>query len=173
MLTALVVPVPEAAPLVDGWREQTATAKPSAGMPPHVTLLFPFVPAEQVDDALLADLRALLGGFEPFDVTFVGTARFATFAYLAPEPAAPFAALIAAVAERFPDYPQYDGEHGDVVPHLTIARGEPALLDAAEADVLPKLPLSARVTEAHLFEELEALSQRWGSRARFPLDGPR
>ncbi len=48
MLTALVVAFPEAWPIVDGWRERTCLDRPSIGIPPHVTLVFPFVPAEEV-----------------------------------------------------------------------------------------------------------------------------
>ena len=89
-------------------------------------------------------------------------------AYLAPEPPEPFARLTEAIAERWPNYPPYEGIHEVVIPHLTVAYGDDALLDAVDADITPKLPIDAVVTEAVLLEELEPES-RWRERARFSL----
>ena len=41
----VIIPVPEAADAVDRWREETCNDKPSIGVPAHITLIFPFVPA--------------------------------------------------------------------------------------------------------------------------------
>src|SRR5215216_5253276 len=49
--SALIVAVPEAEPLVGGWRLRYDDA--SLGVPAHVTLLFPFMPAEELGEALL------------------------------------------------------------------------------------------------------------------------
>ncbi len=49
-----------------------------------------------------------------------------------------------------------------------MAYGDDALLAEIDADVTPKLPIEAQVTEAVLLEELEP-DVRWGERARFPL----
>ena len=76
-------------------------------------------------------------------------------AYLAPEPPEPFASLTEAIVERWPDYPPYEGIHETVIPHLTVAYGDDSLLAEVEADVTPKLPIEAHVTEAVLLEELE------------------
>ena len=54
MRSAITVPFPEAAAF-DGWRERTCGSKPSHGVPPHVTLLFPFAPAP-VEDALVTEI---------------------------------------------------------------------------------------------------------------------
>ena len=64
--TALVVEVPEAAAAVDGWRERTSPAKPSNGVPSHVTVLFPFVPAAEVDDELIRKLGELFAALPSF-----------------------------------------------------------------------------------------------------------
>ena len=49
METAVVIAFPAFSPVVDGWRERTsAEDRPSMGIPPHVTLLHPFVPAEAI-----------------------------------------------------------------------------------------------------------------------------
>jgi 2'-5' RNA ligase len=143
--------------------------KPSQGVPAHVTVLFPFVPAEEIDDALLEELRALFAGFEPFGFTLPRLRRFPTTLYLEPEPAGPFRELTRAVAERWPEHQPYEGEFEDVVPHLTVAQGEPELLDAAEADVAPKLPLVTRATEATLLVEVERFGELWEPRVTFPF----
>ena len=169
MLTALVIPVQRAAPIVDGWREKTVVDKPSIGIPPHITLLFPFVPAEEIDNQVLLDLRELFAGFEPFGFTLPRCGRFAATLYLAPEPAGAFVELTRALCERWPDCEPYGGEFDRVVPHLTVATAEDELLDAIEADVAPRLPLTARATEAVLLEEQERFWQKWGTRASFPL----
>jgi 2'-5' RNA ligase len=179
VLTALVVAVPEASSAVDGWREQTSDnrpdrrrlarrrLRPSMGIPPHVTLLFPFAPAERVDESL-DELRQLFAGTLAFDVSFRELRRFPELAYLAPEPPEPFASLTEAIVERWPAYPPYEGIHETVIPHLTVAYGNDSLLAEVEADVTPQLPIEAHVVEAVLLEERE-LDVRWAARARFPL----
>ncbi|MDX6514929.1 MAG: hypothetical protein QOH73_595 [Gaiellaceae bacterium] len=170
--SGLAVAVPGIAPAIDGWRERTCDAKPSTGVPPHVTLLFPFAPAREVDDALLFAVDQLLGRFAPFGITLARTARFPGVLYLEPEPAEPLRTLTVALVERFPEYPPYEGVFGtDLVPHLTVAQGEDAVLDAAARDVEPALPFRAAVREALLFEETEPDYGAWQLRARFQLRG--
>ena len=57
--------------------------------------------------------------------------------YLAPDPPEPFSRLTEAIVERWPDYPPYEGIHETVIPHLTVAYGDDALLTEIEADVTP------------------------------------
>lgn len=169
MLTALVVPVARVGSIVDPWREQTCNDKPSIGVPAHVTVLFPFLPAEEVEYQLLDDLRHLFAGLEPFGFTLPKTERWPTVLYLPPVPAGPFVELTRAVLERWPDCRPYEGRHEEIVPHVTVAQGEGALLDLAEADVAPKLPLTTRATEVLLLEERRPFWQEWATRERFPL----
>jgi hypothetical protein len=77
---AIVVPFEELAPVVDGLRERTCISKPSHGMPPHVTLLYP-APGDV--DAIAGVLVA----FVAFDVVFARLDRFPGTLWLAPEPA--------------------------------------------------------------------------------------
>ena len=171
METAVVIAVPALSPVVDDWRERTSPDdRPSMGIPPHVTLLHPFVPAEAVDDEVLAELERLFAATAPFVVKFRELRRWPEMAYLAPEPPEPFTQLTEAIVDRWPDYPPYEGIHETVIPHLTVAYGDEALLAEIEADVTPKLPIEAQVTEAVLLEELEP-DVRWGERARFRLAG--
>jgi 2'-5' RNA ligase len=167
--SAIVVPVPEAAPVVDGWRERTLLTKPSTGVPAHVTLDFPFVPAAELTEELVDGLRELFAAVEPFEFELRRTGRFPHTLYLAPEPAEPFVALVDRLRTAYPDFPPYGGRYEGVVPHLTVAEGEDAVLDEAEADVLRSLPLSAVAREALLLEETEPQWARWETRAQLPF----
>jgi hypothetical protein len=167
--TALVVAVPEAAPVVDPWRERTSAAKPSAGVPAHLTIVFPFVEPRIVTEPLLEDLRALFVAIPSFTCAFATPARFDSVLYLAPLPAEPIVHLTQAVWDAYPDYPPYGGELETIVPHLTAAEGDPTTLDEAESDIRRFLPIATHVTEVVLLEELEPDAARWGTRASLPL----
>jgi 2'-5' RNA ligase len=167
--SALVVEVPQAAAAVEGWLERTATAKPSGGIPAHVTILFPFVPAADIDDALIEQLGAVFVRIPPFDFELRECRRFPAVLYLAPDPPEPFTAMTEAVAAAYPDYPPYEGVFDSIVPHLTVAEGLPPVLTRAEGEVRQWLPIVADASEVVLLEELEREPARWHARARIPL----
>jgi 2'-5' RNA ligase len=165
--TGVIVHVPLAEPLVGRWRLRHTYDAP-LGMPPHVTLLFPFFPTDQLTDEVEARLARLLGEADAFDVTFAQTARFPDVLYLEPQPSAPFAALTDAIAAEWPEHPPYEGVHETVIPHLTVAESEDeALLQQIGANIEPGLPFRTRVSEAQLYTEDSA--GRWHERSRLPL----
>jgi len=166
--SAVIVAVPEAEPVVGELRLRHTHDAP-LGVPAHVTLLFPFVPAERADEAE-GQLAELLRGHAPFDGTFARTARFPDVLYLAPEPAERFSALTEAIAAEWPEHPPYEGVHETVIPHLTVAESEDgALLDTIAAEVEPRLPIRTHVSEATLIVEDE--EGRWHEHGRLPLGG--
>ena len=163
--TAVVFNVPVVEPIVSPWRDRL---DPSAaeGMPAHVTLLFPFVPAPRLTDETQAELQALCAEFAPLAVDFAHTARFPGILYLDPEPADGLRELTTAIAAQWPEAQPYGGLHNDVIPHLTVACADDAVLDAIESKVAPQLPVTARLQEAELcvFD-----GARWQPRASLPL----
>jgi len=167
--TAIVVVVPEAASLVDGLRRRY-TPDGAAGMPPHVTLLYPFLNGALLTATTEAGIHDAAGSFAPFDVALAATARFErpedAVLWLRPEPREPFLALTAALVEAFPAQQPYGGAFEEVIPHLTVAVGEPTVLDAIEAELIARLPVRARVEEVALFQ-LEPGG--WRRRESFPL----
>jgi 2'-5' RNA ligase len=167
--SALILAVPEAGRSVEQWRERTCTDKPSIGIPAHVTLLFPFVPASEIDDRLVAELSELFGGFENFNFELRETRRWPEMVYLAPEPPEPFVDLTEAIVARYPDYPPYEGVFDSIVPHLTVAHGGASLLGQAEAELLESLPIGVVAREVVLLEETVPDWGRWQTRARFAL----
>jgi 2'-5' RNA ligase len=166
--TAVVVTVPEAEAAV-GAVYWTHTRSGREGLAPHVTLLIPFADSESVP---LAETRAVIGSFEPFDFELTAVRRFAardTVLWLAPEPADPFVAVTEALVRAFPEFRPYDGAFADIVPHLTVAIGrDPALLDRIERDLVASLPVRSRAGAATIVQHVD---DRWQPLSTIPFGG--
>ena len=91
--SAVLVEVPEAEPVVGEWRRRHTYDGP-LGVPPHVTLLFPFVPAERLTEDVEERLAGLLGIARAFDAAFARTARWPSLLYLEPQPSERFSAVM-------------------------------------------------------------------------------
>jgi hypothetical protein len=155
---ALVVPFTGLPDIVTDWLERTVPTKPSHGMPPHVTVLYPS-PGDVVG------IAETLWDFSAFDVDFHRLDRFPGTLWLAPEPAAPFRELTNRLVERYPEYPPYGGSFAEVIPHLTVAQAE---LDEAAGAIADWLPLRARAESALLLERVQ--SEHWREVATFDLE---
>ena len=161
--TALLVRLPEIGPLIATWFDRG----PHDGVGAHVTVLVPFLPADQIDEAVIERLTGLLRGFEAFDVRFSRTGRFPTVLYLKPEPEQTFRAMTDAVYGAWPDYPPYQGKYEDSTPHLTVLIDAGAdEYDEAQAAVEQLLPLEARAVAVDL---LVFDGDRWSLLRRLPL----
>ncbi|MGI5127300.1 2'-5' RNA ligase family protein [Pseudonocardia sp. CA-107938] len=165
LLSAVIVPVPAAEPLVGALRAEL-DRHAALGVPAHVTVMAPFLPAAALDAATVADLAAVVATVPAFDVAFTQVRWFDDrLVYLAPEPAAPFVALTEAVGERFGLQP-YGGEH-EPVPHLTVAYDAPAeRLQAVAAELAGGLPVVAEIDQAVLYVEADG---RWAPHLPLPL----
>ena len=139
----------------------------AVGAPPHITLLYPFVPVERLRPAVRRDLAEIAASVEPFDVRFARIGRFPTAIYLVPEPSAPFAALTAAIEARFPDHPPYEGAFDEVIPHLTLVESGGVDLDRIAAASRRFLPFTRRVRSIELL--VEDGTGRWHGRWRIAL----
>ena len=169
----MLVLIPEAESVVASHRADLDVAA-RLGVPAHVTVLYPFVPPERVDNAVISDLAGAVGSVACFDVTFARLRWFErSVLWLAPEPVDPFRALTAAVQGAFPGYLPYGGVHADLVPHLTIGQDQPyPHFESAHRAIEPSLPFTARVSNAVLMQG--SLEQRsWRVTAELPLSGPR
>ena len=162
--TAFVIAVPEAEPLVAALRSRF---DPSAatGVPAHITVLYPFMPPAQVTPEVLARAEDALRGHEPFHFQLARVERFAGVLYLAPQPAAPFVALTEALVRAFPAFPPFGGAHDRIVPHLTVAQGDEAMLQQAEADLRAALqahgPVAASCRELCLLQYIGGGWREW------------
>jgi len=169
--TGLLVPV-AADVLVADFRRRHNAVSVARRLPPHITVLFPFARAAEVDDGMRSDLAAHFSTFPPFEAELTGVGRFDTHVWLAPEPRERFVELIIASSDRFPEYPPYEGEAGDPEPHLTIAaigEGDSAdhVAEIARSELAPLLPFRFTVNSVSLFEE--CADGAWQESCRFGL----
>ena len=154
--TALIVPMAGVDPVVRPIR-QALHGSGDAGMPAHVTLMYPFVPLTEVDETVRAQLRGLFARFSPFRATFRRAVRMDGLLYLEPEPGEAFMALYEGVRAAWPSLLPYEGKYGtDYTPHLSIAYGEDGRIDPngffgpMEQALAPHLPLQAEAEAAWL-----------------------
>jgi 2'-5' RNA ligase len=167
--SALIVTVPAADPIVGHHRSRYDRAA-SWGVPAHVTVLFPFVPPDQIAVDTIERVAVAVASVPAFTAAFNRTAWFGEdVVFLAPTPTEPFVQLTAAVAAAFPEHPPYEGAHDDVVPHLTVAHGAPSsALREVELDVEPQLPITTHVTAVEWWRgRLEA--RAWTPFRQLPL----
>ena len=164
-VSGVVVRAQLPAPLERLRRREDFAAK--VGVPAHVTLLFPFMPAVELRPGVRRALADIAATVEPFDVRFAEIGRFPGVVYLAPEPGARFSSLTEAIARRFPDYQPYDGAFDEVVPHLTLVESPTAPLDAVAAAARRHLPFSCRVGSMEVL--VEGPDAQWRGHWRIPL----
>jgi 2'-5' RNA ligase len=168
--TALLIAVPEAEPVVEELRSAHDWAA-ARGVPAHVTLLYPFVPREELSPAVSERVASVLAGagVVPFEARFDDVRRFPgtpEVVYLAPEPRVRFERLILAFVEAFPAYPRYGGGGFEPIPHLTVSDdGTDAV--AIEAALRERLPIVATVRDVWLMADSPT---GWERLETFPLD---
>jgi 2'-5' RNA ligase len=169
-LTAVLVPVPAAGDAVALARAE-GDHPAAGGMPPHVTVLYPFVPAPLLRDRHLGAVADLAATTDAFPLRLGTVGRFEDSLHVRPDPdaSARLAALTDRLAAAFPAYPPYGGTIAGVVPHLTIHEGpaEPADL---ERRLRAMLPIETQATE--LVVLAQDGQRRWTVRARFALRAP-
>ena len=168
--SAVVVCVPEAEPVVAQWRSRYDPSA-SAGVPAHITLLYPFLPPAELSADVQRDLEAELVAVAPFDVTFNRTNRFGEqVLFLDPDPDRPFLDMIRRLSARFGLSP-YGGTIplAEVRPHLTVVDGDASVFDVVERSVQQRLPLTSRVSAATILVSDE--QWRWTPLRSVPLGG--
>jgi 2'-5' RNA ligase len=168
--TALLVPVLEAHPVTQPWWPAWNPAK-AEGIPSHITLLFPFLQLERIDEPVLRELDGIFAGASAFPFALTGTGLFqGEFLYLAPEPAQPFVRLTEALVARWPEAPPYGEAEREIVPHLTaLHHRDPDVLQRAAGALEAKLPIEARASEVWLMAYEDGA---WELRRRFALGQP-
>jgi 2'-5' RNA ligase len=157
---ALILVLPE--PRLEELRARFDAKAVAAGIPFHITLLFPFGLGEGGLEELFArwsPLRFALTRVETFPEAAV---------WLAPEPVDELVERILELYARYPQYPPYGGEFPDPIPHATV--GQPAdVVEAVRAAAEPLLPLEFEVRAATLMEEVAP--DRWRAGPGFPFEG--
>ncbi|MGH3902247.1 MAG: 2'-5' RNA ligase family protein [Pseudonocardiaceae bacterium] len=129
--TAIIVSVGAAEPIVGRWRARFDPAA-AAGVPAHVTIIYPFLTEQDLDEDVVRDVRRLVAHHPCFTVTFANCGQFPHVLFLVPDPDDPLRRLTTDLFQRWPDAPPYAGLITDPVPHLTITHGA-SPREAAEA----------------------------------------
>lgn len=170
--SALIVEVAAAEPVVGRHRAEL-DANASLGIPAHITILAPFLPADRLGAPERDRLLRVFAAVAPFDFRLHRTDWFGTTVlWLAPQDPAPFAGLTERVFAAFPDYPPFGGQFDEVIPHLTIGLQRPVdELRRAEQEIVPMLPVTARASAVTLMAE-SSPGGRWERIAAFALGGP-
>ena len=170
--TALIVRVPEAEPHVSHLRHQFDPSE-SLGVPAHITVLYPFMPPEEITPVVANQVRAVALSCTAFGFQLSRVGLFPGALYLAPAPSKPFIALTVALVRQFPEYPPYGGQFRTVVPHLTVAQAGGWRESSAHSELLcalyPSGGISSRCSEIVLIENS---SCRWQQMDVFPLSVP-
>jgi hypothetical protein len=159
----LVLEVPEADAVLGG-----AGMGDMAGMPAHVTIVYPFVPAPLLRARDLARLAAIARSHRCVTTRFERIGRLPDSWHLEPDDAAPWRRLAHDVRRQWPGLPR---AHHDGPIHLTIAYLDDVAAPRTEPQVRERigalLPLTAGPARMTLLE----LDRRrgWQVRARFPF----
>lgn len=166
----MLVPALGAGQVVTDLRMRYDPSAP-AGVPPHVTLMFPFVPPPDLSDAVIVRLHELIGRTEAFDFTLTSVSEFEQgVVYLVPEPSVPFVTLTRRIGREFGLLP-FGGEFGDdPVTHLTVAIDHSSLKRKQVVDQVGReLPISLRAEEAWLMVGSDETG--WSEVGRMRLGG--
>jgi 2'-5' RNA ligase len=168
--SAVLVPVLDTGPLV---RELRLQYDPSAkaGVPPHITLMFPFLPPSELTEAKVDALAVLLSGEKRFEFSLSRVSEFEQgVVYLEPEPAEPFILLTRKIGDLF-DLLPFGGEFGDTpVPHLTLTVPESRMTrDQIATQLVSLLPIPLAAHQAWLM--VGSNSSTWKTVARMPFRG--
>ncbi|MBN2471514.1 MAG: 2'-5' RNA ligase family protein [Anaerolineae bacterium] len=179
LISAVIICAPPpVADFVRGLRALHAGTNSAAHVvPPHITVMYPFVSPgpsmDAIDGHVLAEtndrLRSALQEVPPFTLALD---RYGTFPgrvlYLALQDAGPLLRLYHHLLAAFPAYPLYRGDYSEIIPHLTVS-----VVDSQEAlDSLarpPFEPLSFEVNELHFMYGDPLMIHPWKTAAVLPL----
>ena len=150
------------------WRRATV-AVATRGVPPHVTLLYPWKPPP-LEPEDLRDFARAVAGFRPFALVFTEVRCFPNgTVYLALRDETAPRAITRALAAAFPAYPPYGGAFPDPTPHLTVAKPAPERAAAVRAEVARALPLPFDARVDGLAIMVEDADGWWSVRHRHAL----
>jgi len=155
--TALVLMLRDLNQVIHPYLEQHSPAA-GAGLDAHLTLLFPFLPYDQIDESHLQRLGLFFKKQDPLKISLVGTARFPGQLYLTLSHESGITRLVTAVRTEITPLPVNTGQYSAGTPHVTIARsGSDAALNRLEGLFWQQyrhlFPLGVTIREAALIHE--------------------
>lgn len=167
-ITGLVIPVPAAETLLTSVAERHPDAA-RGGVPAHVTVLFPFLHPDKIDDGVLHTLQELFDRHQPMPVRFTECRRREEFVYLHPEPVDGLRRLTDEARQHWPDVIPYEGAYSEVEPHLTISiRTTEDTAARIHHESGQNLPISTELREGWL---ISSRGEQWIVQERLPFGG--
>ena len=170
MQSSLALLFPEAEIHLDTYRK---IHDPSAqhGFPPHISIIWPFMRPDRIDEETLKQLKCFFEGFPKLDLQFRETGRSPTGLYLRPEPREPIIEMILAAMKLYPDFPPYGISDYHPNPHVTVAheknpRKLEAITSAFDTEAQAFFPIRTRAEKVWLLEEH---GRGWERRVAFEL----
>lgn len=166
--SAFVIPVPA----LDGILAEVAARWPArvrAGVPAHLTLLYPFAPAGELTAETIDPAERLFSSSSgPLTASFNRVEIRPGIVLLPPEPAEPLLQLSRRFYQTWPQYPPYGGSYGEApAPHVTVALGASSgEATAIEEITAQRLPLSVDLDSAAL---VVLSDSGWSVRRQFVL----
>ena len=158
METAVTLFLADQAPELAKAHDELYPERIAENIPLSVTLLYPFVPREELEEDTLETLRRFFGSRHPlsFDIARVAQWEEGSRAvYGVPEPDQALRSTMRALWELFPEFPPYGGAV-DPPPHASLTlEGHDGTLARVEARLEGILPVHFDVHEAVLMEERE------------------
>jgi lincosamide nucleotidyltransferase A/C/D/E len=148
--TALIIPTFE---LDATLRQIWARGNPGrAALPPHLNVMSPFLPGEELTGDVLTALEGLFGRVQPFRFELSSARSSEEGAlYLAPTSARPFMTMTETVMEAYPALSRYAANFANVTPHLKLSKDVPvADLRRTAARASHRLPVRGEATEVWL-----------------------
>ncbi|MGP3690427.1 2'-5' RNA ligase family protein [Streptomyces sp. IBSNAI002] len=166
--TAVVIVLPDAAPLLDAARG-VDPALVRGGIPAHVSLLYPFVPEPALTDRDDQDVRSLAARFPAAELLLEEVVTAPGFVAVTVPGLQP---IVDAFHARWSGLRPYRGRFGDrPAAHVTVAMGpdEPTATARVRDGIGGLLPLRTRATALQLVVLAE---KGWRSRLTVPLGVP-
>ena len=174
--SALILSLPQVSDLIQPFRERY-TDDGAARVPPHITILFPFVSHDQWSEAATQTVAELAKETPPLTLELAVLAWFTgnRVLYLAPQNSDLIMGLIRRTGNAFPGRPPYGGAIPlrQIIPHVTIAvattEAERGAIEVEVRSVLEeKLPLAVCVDTLSMWVRTD---HGWQVFAEFPLQG--
>lgn len=168
--STIIIPVPEAEELVGVYRNRYDPAA-RAGVPAHITLLYPFLDRGEITPNSIIEVREVIQRFKPFDLSLVEVRRWLSVLYIHPEPDSEFIRMTRSLVNQFPDHPPYKGAYPSIIPHLTVAHVDDtaeleAIADDFQSHAGLYLPMKSRAKEVWLMVKHNG---KWNKHTSFDL----
>jgi len=148
--SVLAISLPQADNILSFARSQFKGEVPPAGVPPHITLLYPWMPPSQIDAKVLAELALLFAGFSTFGFSLKLGWFGREVLLLVPGNPAPFIRLTKAIIRQWPEFPYYDGAYNDIKPHVSLAYGNESSLSELATQITDQVPVHSRASSVTL-----------------------